>query len=65
MNADQDVSVGIDLQQITVQGVKPKATDRKRRVVLELEDLLRVSHMDQTLFDEIEAECFILRRFIL
>lgn len=32
MHADQDVAVGVDLQQVPVHGVKDKASERKQMV---------------------------------
>lgn len=65
MHTDQDIAVRINFQQITVQRIEPQSAHRKRWIVLELQNFLRVSHVDQTLFDEVKAECLILRRFVL
>lgn len=61
MDANQDISVGVHLQQIAVERVKPKSAHGKRWIVLELQNFLWISHVDQTFFDEVKAECFILR----
>lgn len=65
MNTDQNVTVGVHLQQVPVDRVKPEAAHRKRRIVFELIDLGRIAHLHQFGFDQIEAQRLVLGRLVL
>lgn len=44
MHTDQNVTIGIHLQEIAVQGVEPEATHRKCWIIVELQYLLGITH---------------------
>lgn len=64
MHAHQNITICIDFQQITINRVEPEATHWKRWIVLELQNFLRVAHVNQTCLYQIESERFQLRRLV-
>ena len=56
VNADENVSVGVDFEQVAVVLVEPESPGGERRVVLELEQLLGVTDGDEPLLQQSEAQ---------
>ena len=56
VDAGEDVSVGVDLEEVAVVHVEPESPRGERRVVLELEQLLWVSERDEPLLKQPEAQ---------
>ena len=56
VTADEDVSVSVDFEQISVEGVEPETSDWEGVIVVELQDGLRISQSHQTLFEQVEAK---------
>lgn len=64
MDANQNVSVSIDFQQVPIECIEPEATHRKRWIIFKLHDSLRIAHEAETRFNQIESQCFQGRRFV-
>ena len=56
MAADEDVAVGVDLEEIPVERVEPQPADGEGGVVLELGQVVGVAQGDQALDQEFEAQ---------
>ena len=56
VTADKDVSVSVDLEQISVESVEPQASDREGVIVVKLHNCLGVTQRHQTLFKQVEAK---------
>lgn len=52
MDADEDVSVGVDLEEVAVVHVEPEPPRGEGGVVLKLEELLGVTERDETLLQQ-------------
>ena len=65
MDADEDVSVRVHLEQVAVDGVKPESTHGETGVVLKLKDLRGVAHGDETFLHEVEPQGLVLRGLVL
>lgn len=64
MYTDENISIGVDLQQISIERIEPKAAHRERRIILELVNLFRVAHLHEARLHQIESQCLVLRRII-
>ena len=56
VNADENVSVGVDFEQVAVVLVEPESPGGERGVVLELEELLGVTDGDEPLLQQSETQ---------
>ena len=56
MDADEDVSVGVDLEEVAVVHVEPESPRGERGVVLELEELLGVTERDEAFLQQSKAQ---------
>lgn len=65
MDADQNVSISVHLQQVAIQSVIPQTTNGKRGIVLEIQDLLGIAHLHHPSLDQVEAQRLVLRRDVL
>ena len=56
MDACEDVSVGVDLEEVAVVHVEPESPRGERWVVLELEELLGVTERDEAVLQQPKAQ---------
>ena len=56
MDAGEDVSVGVDLEEVAVVHVEPESPRGERWVVLELEELLGVTERDEAVLQQPKAQ---------
>ena len=56
MATDENISVSVHLEQVSVQSVEPKTTDREAMVILEVHDGLRISESNKALFQQIKSK---------
>jgi hypothetical protein len=64
VDADQDVAVSVDFQQVAEMGIEPQTSDGKGRVVFELEDFLRVTDEHHALLHQIETQFLVFGGFV-
>ena len=65
VTADKDVSVSVNLEQISVKGVEPQASNWEGVIVVELQDGLGVSQRHQTLFKQVETKNLKISKLIV
>ena len=46
MDANQDVSKSIDLEEVPVGGVEPKTSDGESRIIFEVTESFRITNFD-------------------
>lgn len=56
MDTDENVSVGVDLEEVAVVHVEPESPRGERGVVLELEELLGVTERDEAFLQQSKAQ---------
>ena len=56
MDTDENVSVGVDLEEVAVVHVEPESPRGERWVVLELEELLGVTERDEAFLQQSKAQ---------
>ncbi len=56
MTTDQDVSVSVDLEQVSVEGVEPETSDRKGVIVFEVENGFRITQFNEPFLEQVEPQ---------